>query len=140
VTCPRFLTQEETGLIEEDAVHWLRLGDVEVNAGEYALALLALSQLREPRCARQDIATLDRTILLQVPGEQEPVPLTLVRPRDEDLWRGRVSVLSDLGLACIGQVLGSEVRIQRSLAKLVGFVDRRAPDPDRSVEKSDARA
>jgi hypothetical protein len=36
-----------------------------------------------------------------------------------------VSILSDLGLACIGQALGGEVRIAHGVAKLVGFVDRR---------------
>jgi hypothetical protein len=137
---PRFLTHEEAGLIQHAAEHWLRLREVEFNAGEYAAALLALSEFREKGCARQDVATLDRTLLLEVPGEQEPVPITLVRPADEDLWRGRVSILGDLGLACIGKVLGSEVRIPHGLAKIVGFVDSRSRDHDQSKDASDARA
>lgn len=120
---PRFLTQEEAGLIQQAAERWLRLRDVEFNAGEYAAALLALSEVRNEACARQDVATLGRTILLDLPGEQEPIPITLVRPADEDLWQGRVSLLSDLGLACIGKVLGSEIRIPHALAKFVGFVE-----------------
>jgi transcription elongation GreA/GreB family factor len=125
---PRFLTREEAGIIEEAAELWLRLRDIEYNAGEDAATLLARSELRDEDCARQDIATLDRTILLSVPGEGDPIPITLVRPPDEDLWRGRVSLLSDLGLACIGQVLGSEVRIPHGRAKFVGFARRRVPE------------
>ena len=121
---PRFLTEEECGLIQQAAEHWLRLGDVEFNAGEYAAALLAVSELRDPACARTDIATLDSTILLEVPGELAAVAITLVRPAEEDLLGGRVSILSDLGLACVGQVIGSEVRVPHGLAKFVGLADR----------------
>jgi transcription elongation GreA/GreB family factor len=120
----RFLTLEEAGLIEQAAEHWLRMRDVEFNAGEYAATVLARSVLRDEQCARQDVATLDRAILLDVPGEQAPIPITIVRPPHEDLCAGRVSILSDLGLACIGQVLGGEVRIAHGVAKLVGFCGR----------------
>lgn len=102
---------------------WLRLLEVQFNAGAEAAALLARAELREPGCARRDIATLDRTILLQVPGHPAPVPLTLVRPADEDLSRGRVSVTGELGLACIGQVRGSHVMLPQGLARFVGFAD-----------------
>jgi hypothetical protein len=44
VTCPRFLTQEEAGLIQQGAEHWPRLRDVEINAGEYAGASRGLAK------------------------------------------------------------------------------------------------
>jgi len=118
---PRFLTLEEAGLVEEAAEQWLRMRDVEFNAGEDAAALVAAAQLRASDCTREDIAALGRTILLGVPWEPEPVPITLVRPRDEDLWRGRVSVLSELGLACLGHVRGSTIRMPHGHARLVGI-------------------
>jgi transcription elongation GreA/GreB family factor len=120
----RFLTPEEAGLIEQAAERWLRMRDVEFNAGEYAATVLARSVLRDEQCPRKDVATLDRPILLEVPGEHAPIPITIVRPAHEDLCEGRVSILSELGLACIGQVLGGEVRIPHGVATLVGFVDQ----------------
>lgn len=120
----RFLTPEEAGLVEQAAEQWLRMRDVEINAGEDAAALVAAAHLRAHDCTRDDIAALGRTILLAVPGEPEPVPITLVRPRDEDLWRGRVSVLSELGLACLGHVRGSTIRMPHGHARLVGIVGR----------------
>ena len=137
---PRFLTTDEAGLIQAAAERWLRLRDVEFNAGEDAAALLALSVIRHETCARQDIATLGRTILLEVPGEPEPIPITLVRPPQEDLRRGHVSVLSDLGMACIGLVVGSEVRIPHGKARIVGFAGRDAAHADRVKEQTHARA
>jgi len=118
---PRFLTPEEAHLIQDAAERWLRLRDVEFNAGEDAAALLAAAQVRAEHCVREDIAALGRTLLLAVPGEPEAVALTLVRPQEEDLWSGRVSVLSDLGLACLGQVQGSDIRLPHGVARLVGF-------------------
>lgn len=117
----RYLTYEEAGLVEQAAERWLRLRDVEFNAGEEAAALIARCQLREPGCARRDIATLDSRILLEVPGHAAPVPLTLVRPEDEDLLEGRVSLLGALGLPIIGQVVGSHVTLPQGLARFVGF-------------------
>jgi transcription elongation GreA/GreB family factor len=115
----RLLTHEEARVIQEAAEGWLRLREVEFNAGEYAAAVLAGSTLRDAACTRRDIASLGATIFLDVPGEPEPIPITLVRPGEEDLWRGRVSLLSDLGLACIGQERGSSVRIPHGLARIV---------------------
>jgi transcription elongation GreA/GreB family factor len=120
MSAARWLTAEEAGLIRAAAEHWLRLGEVEFNAGEAAASLLALAEVRPERCGREDLATLDRTILLEVPGENEAIPITIVRPGDEDLSRGCVSILSDLGLACIGQVVGSAIRVPHGVATFVG--------------------
>ena len=61
------------------------------------------------------------------------------RPRDEDLWRGRVSVLGELGLACIGHLRGSRIRIPHGVATLVGFADG-APASADLQEAQHARA
>jgi transcription elongation GreA/GreB family factor len=117
----RYLTYEEAGLVEQAAEQWLRLRDVEFNAGEEAAALIARCQLREPGCTRRDIATLDSRILLKVQGHPSPVPLTLVRPEDEALLEGRVSLLGELGLPLIGQVVGSRITLPQGVARFVGF-------------------
>jgi regulator of nucleoside diphosphate kinase len=136
----RYLTFEEAALVQRAAEDWLRLRDVEFNAGEHAAALLVAAVIREEGCPRRDIASLDRTILLEVSGEPEPIPITLVRPREEDLWCGHVSLLSDLGLACIGQVLASEIRVPHGLARFVGFADREALARHRPLEHRHERA
>ena len=137
---PCFLTLEEARLLGDAAERWLRLRDVEFNAGEYAASLLAAAQVRADHCVREDIATLGRTLLLAVPGEPEAIPITLVRPQEEDLWSGRVSVLSDLGLACLGRVQGSAVRIPHGVARLVGFGAGAGASRDPSQEASHAGA
>lgn len=140
MTAPRWLTAEEARLIQQAAENWLRLRDVEFNAGEYAAALLSVSVLREGDCGRKDIASLGRAILLQVPGEPEPIPIVLVRPAEEDLRSGHVSILSDLGLACIGQVQGSDIRIPHGVARLVGFADPGPPAARAAWEPCHGRA
>jgi transcription elongation GreA/GreB family factor len=126
-TC-RYLTLEEAALIEEAVERWLRMRDVEFNAGEWAAALLAEAHLRDPGCRRRDIASLGRSILLEVPHEAEPAAITLVRPGEEDPRHGRVSILSDVGLACIGQVVCSEIRLPHGTATFIGFADTRPFD------------
>lgn len=121
----RLLTVEEAALIEEAAERWLRMRQFEFNAGESAAALLAQAQLRPEGCTRRDIASLGRALLLEIPGELEPRVLTLVRPQEEDLARGHVSILSDIGLACIGQVICSEIPTPRGSARFIGFADTR---------------
>lgn len=122
---PRLLTREEAALIEKAAEDWLRVRDVEFNPGEYAAMLLVNMDLRRADCTRRDIASLGRSILLEVPGELEPVSYSLVRPGEEDLRRGRASILSDIGLACIGQVVCNEIRLPRGKATFIGFADTR---------------
>jgi transcription elongation GreA/GreB family factor len=125
VTATRYLTTSEAQLIQRAAEDWLRVRDIEFNAGETAAAVLCHAVLRQEGCTRDDIASLGRTVLLATAHEREPVAIVLVRPEEEDRWSGRVSVLSDLGLACIGQVRGSEIRIPHTVARLVGFGEER---------------
>jgi transcription elongation GreA/GreB family factor len=121
----RLLTLEEAAVIEEAAEKWLRMRDVEFNAGEWAADLLAEAELRSPDCRRRDIASLGRSILLEIAGELEPECITLVRPGEEDPRAGRVSILGDIGLACIGQVVCSEIRLPHGTATFIGFADTR---------------
>lgn len=119
----RYLTREEANLIQAAAEAWLRLRDIEFNAGECAAALLANAVLRDTGCERRDVASLGRGLLLEVPGEPDAVPIRLVRPQDENLGQGDVSILSDLGLAFVGRLIGSEVRIPHGMARLIGFAE-----------------
>jgi hypothetical protein len=121
----RWLTLEEAALIERAAEDWLRVREVEFNPGEYAARLLVDMELRSADCARRDIASLGRSILLEMPGEIAPLSYTLVRPEEEDLRGARVSILSEIGLACIGQVVCSEISLPFGIATFIGFADAR---------------
>lgn len=119
----RFLTAEEASIVSHAAERWLRLRDVELNPGEQAAALLSVAVVRCDTCERTDIASIGRTMLLRVPGEAGPVEITLVRPVEEDLGRARVSILTELGLSCLGHVAGNLIRLPRGGAKFIGIKD-----------------
>jgi len=127
----RFLTKEEYRLLSHATEHWLRLGDVELNPGEQALRLLSHATLRRPDCLRDDVASLDCTLQIAPAGCSELREFTLVRPRDADVTRRRVSVLTPLGLGFIGQPIGAEASFPLAAggsgsARLVGV--RRCAD------------
>ncbi len=71
----RFLIHEEAQLIAEAAKAWLRLRDIQINAGEHAAAVLYVPQLRDNGCGRVDVASLGSTLLLEVAGEPGPVAI-----------------------------------------------------------------
>lgn len=74
--------------------------------------LLSGATVRPRKCARDDIASLNWTMAVELPGYSEPKELTLVSPGDADISCGRVSVLTLLGLSFIGRVVGSVTQIQ----------------------------
>ena len=119
----RILTIEEADLLQEAAERWLRLRDVELNPGECAAAIVAGSELQRGDSPRRDVASLGRTIMLEVPGRIAPVLITLVRPGDHDHARGHMSILSDIGLACIGRHVASKFYTPLGNATLIGFAD-----------------
>ncbi|MDM0018323.1 GreA/GreB family elongation factor [Variovorax saccharolyticus] len=105
------LTSDETKLLSWATEHWLRLGEVEFNPGEQALALLTQADMRPDGCRRDDIASLNWTVVLELADGKEVRELTLVSPRDADISRRRVSVLTPLGLNLLGRSVGSTTRI-----------------------------
>lgn len=123
----RLLTREEAALVDRAAEHWLRVRDVEFNAGEEAVRLLVAMALRRADCTRRDIATLGRRLVLRPARAPATLSYTLVRPEEEDLHRARVSLLSDLGLASIGHVVGGRVELPSGGATLVAIADEGAP-------------
>lgn len=114
MTATRLLTTGEATFLSEAAEQWLRLRDVEVNLGEVALKVLRAATLRPVCCQRRDIASVNWTIDAQFPGENASVALTLVPPASADLVRGRVSLLSAMGLALIGHALGAVAQLPLS--------------------------
>ena len=119
MTSARYLTHGEATLLSRATEHWLRLGDVEWNLGEHALRLLSHSTLRSGRCTRTDIASLAWTVDVLLPGTRAPLPLTLVRPEEANVSSGRLSVLSAIGLALIGLVVGAVAQIPLATGKSV---------------------
>ncbi len=108
----RFLTMEEATVLSHAAERWLRLGDVELNPGEQVLGLLTRAAVRPQDCKREDIAGINRTLMLQLPDCEEPKELTLVSPEEADASLNRVSVLTSLGLSFVGRVVGSIAQLQ----------------------------
>jgi transcription elongation GreA/GreB family factor len=114
MTSLRLLTEREASFLSDATEHWLRLRDVEVNQAEVALKLLRAAALRPADCRRQDIASVNWTVDAQFPGTSTPVVLTLVAPAAADARRGRVSMLSALGLALLGHALGAVAQLPLS--------------------------
>lgn len=108
----RFLTMEEATVLSHAAERWLRLGDVELNPGEHVLGLLTRAAVRPQDCTREDIAGINRTLMLQLPDFPEPQELTLVCPEEANTSLNRVSVLTLLGLSFVGRVVGSIAQLQ----------------------------
>ena len=111
MTTLRLLTEREASFLSDATEHWLRLRDVELNLAEVALKLLRAAAVRPSDCRRQDIASVNWTVDAQFPGESDPVTLTLLPPAAEDFKRGRVSMLSALGLALLGHALGAVAQL-----------------------------
>ncbi|MCY1172686.1 MAG: hypothetical protein V4455_15810 [Pseudomonadota bacterium] len=111
MSAARFLTAEEATLLSYAAERWLRLRDVELNPGEYVHELLSSATLRSSKCTRQDIASINWTMEVQLSGCSAPKEMTLVSPGDADIALGRVSVLTLIGLNFVGRVVGSVAQI-----------------------------
>lgn len=107
----RLLTTSEANLLSDAAEQWLRLRDVEINLGESALKVLRTATLRPADCQRRDIASVNWTVEAELPGASAPVGLTLVSPAEADIKRGRVSLLSAIGLALIGHAIGAVAQL-----------------------------
>jgi hypothetical protein len=121
VTEIRLLTPQEAAIVAQATELWLRLREVEFNPAEQGATLLSTALLRSDTCRRRDIATLGCTLLLQPDCGGGVVELALVLPADQDLKRGHVSILSPLGLACLGQVNGNVMQLPHGSARLVGL-------------------
>ncbi|MFM9927754.1 GreA/GreB family elongation factor [Variovorax sp. H27-G14] len=119
MTSARLLTAAEASFLSDAAEEWLRLRDVEFNLGELALKVLRAATLRPIDCRRQDIASVNWTIDAQFPGTDAPVAITLVSPAAADIKRGRVSILSAIGLALIGHAIGAVVPLPLASGEIV---------------------
>jgi regulator of nucleoside diphosphate kinase len=107
----RDLTAKESLLLSRTAERLLRLADVELNLGEHVLTLLKQATLRQADCKRDDIASIDSTVRIQMVGCSEELEFTLVCPDDADPASRRVSILTPLGLSFLGRTVGAVVRV-----------------------------
>ena len=106
-----YLTAEESMLLSGNAERLLRLADVELNLGEHVLTLLKQATLRQTDCKREDIASINSTVRIQMMGCSEQLEFTLVCPRDADPASRRVSILTPLGLTFLGRTVGAVVQV-----------------------------
>jgi regulator of nucleoside diphosphate kinase len=107
----RYLTVEESRLLSRTAERLLRLADVELNLGEHVLKVLRQATLRQTGCRREDIASINSTVKIQMLGCSDQLEFTLVCPRDADPASRRVSILTPLGLSFLGRAVGAVVRV-----------------------------
>lgn len=107
----RYLTVEESRLLSRTAERLLRLADVELNLGEHVLKVLTQATLRQAGCRREDIASINSTVKIQMLGCSDQLEFTLVCPRDADPALRRVSILTPLGLSFLGRAVGAVVRV-----------------------------
>ena len=98
-------------LLSGNAERLLRLADVELNLGEHVLTLLKQATLRQTDCKREDIASINSTVRIQMMGCSEQLEFTLVCPRDADPASRRVSILTPLGLTFLGRTVGAVVQV-----------------------------
>lgn len=98
-------------LLSGTAERLLRLADVELNLGEQVLTLLKQATLRQMDCKRDDIASINSTVRIQMTGFTDQWEFTLVCPRDADHASHRVSILTPLGLTFLGRAVGSVVPV-----------------------------
>jgi regulator of nucleoside diphosphate kinase len=107
----RYLTAKESMQLSRTAERLLRLADVEFNLGEHVLALLKQATFRQTDCKRDDIASIDSTVRIQMMGCSDQLEFTLVWPEDADPASRRVSILTPLGLSFLGRTVGAVVRV-----------------------------
>lgn len=107
----RYLTATESMLLSRTAERLLRLADVEFNLGEHVLALLKKATLRQTDCKRDDIASINSTVRIQMMGCSDQLEFTLVFPENADPASRRVSILTPLGLSFLGRTVGAVVRV-----------------------------
>ena len=107
----RYLTSKESMQLSRTAERLLRVADVEFNLGEHVLALLKQATLRQTDSKREDIASIESTVRIQMMGCRDQLEFTLVWPEDADPASRRVSILTPLGLSLLGRTVGAVVRI-----------------------------
>ncbi|RJG02443.1 GreA/GreB family elongation factor [Noviherbaspirillum sedimenti] len=107
----RYLTQHDAAILCKLAESLLRLGEVDFNAGEMLLEILATSIILPEQVQKKDHVALFSEVTYCSINPDTMDSIVLVSPQDANQDLARVSVASPIGLALIGHRVKSIVKV-----------------------------
>ncbi|ABR90522.1 transcription elongation factor, greA family [Janthinobacterium sp. Marseille] len=99
----RYLTQNDAATLSRIAEHLLRMGEVEINAGEQLIDIISTSIILPVDVQRKGYVTLYSTVSYSPVDTEEVRKLTIVCPQDANPQLALISALTPIGLALIGR-------------------------------------
>lgn len=99
----RYLTQNDAATLSRIAEHLLRMGEIEINAGEQLLDIISTSIILPVDVQRKGYVTLYSTVTYAPVDSDEERKLTIVCPQDANPQLALISALTPIGLALIGR-------------------------------------
>lgn len=107
----RYLTQHDASILCKLAESLLRLGEVDFNAGEMLLEILATSIILPEQVRKKDHVALFTEVTYCSIDPDIMDSIVLVCPQDANQDLARVSVASPIGMALIGHRVKSIVKV-----------------------------
>jgi regulator of nucleoside diphosphate kinase len=104
------LTELDAARLERSIIEQLRLSPETHEATELE-AILDAAAVVPSTAVGPHVVTMNSVVVLEEPRSARRMTATLVYPRDADLERSRVSVLSPVGRAIIGTRVGDHVQV-----------------------------
>ncbi|MFJ7566279.1 GreA/GreB family elongation factor [Herminiimonas sp. NPDC097707] len=108
----RYLTQNDASILSKLAEHLLRLGEVEINAGEELIDIISTSVILPINAPRKDCVSLYSTVSYSPYNSDEKRSITIVCPQDANPQLALISTLTPIGLALIGRKISSTVEVE----------------------------
>ncbi|MES2024408.1 MAG: GreA/GreB family elongation factor [Pseudomonadota bacterium] len=108
----RYLTQNDAAALSHLAEHLMRLGEVEINAGEQLVDIIATSTILSSNVQRKGHISLHASVTYApVNNEEDKRTVSIVCPREADPQLARISVLTPIGLALIGRKVLNTIEV-----------------------------
>ncbi|MNR76128.1 nucleoside diphosphate kinase regulator [compost metagenome] len=107
----RYLTQNDAATLSRIAEHLLRMGEVEINAGEQLIDIISTSTILPVGVQRKGYVTLYSNVSYTPVGTEDVRTLTIVCPQDANPQLALISALTPIGLALIGRKALSTVEV-----------------------------
>ena len=108
----RCLTQNDAAALSHLAEHLMRLGEVEINAGEQLVDIIATSTILPGDVQRKGHVSLHASVsYAPLNNSADKRTVIIVCPRDADPQLARISVLTPIGLALIGKKVLSSIEV-----------------------------
>lgn len=104
------LTELDAARLERSIIEQLALSPETQEATELE-AILDAAAVVPSTAVGPHVVTMNSVVVLEEPLSRRRMTLTLVYPKDSDVERARVSVLSPVGRAIIGTRVGNRVKV-----------------------------